>query len=69
MKRRVVITGAGVVTSLGHSVEATWTSIVRGVSGVARVEEGDPVLRNKRAYNLALVKDFDYRKWRIPVVD
>lgn len=64
---RVVITGAGVVTSLGHNVSSTWNSLVKGESGVRRVMEGDPVLKNTKGFNLALVQDFDHNKWRIPV--
>ena len=30
MKRRVVVTGLGVVTSLGRSVETFWDRILRG---------------------------------------
>ena len=34
MKRRVVITGVGWVTPMGHDVEATWKRLQRGESGV-----------------------------------
>ena len=37
MKRRVVVTGLGVVTSLGRSVETFWDRILRGESGVGPV--------------------------------
>ena len=40
--RRVVITGLGVVTSLGHTVDAFWASLVAGRSGVRRVSLFDP---------------------------
>ncbi len=35
--KRVVVTGMGVVASLGHNVDEFWTSIVAGRSGVDRV--------------------------------
>ncbi len=37
MKRRAVVTGLGVVTSLGRSVELFWDRIVRGDSGVGPI--------------------------------
>ena len=38
MARRVVITGAGVVTSIGTGAEAFWDALADGRSGAARVE-------------------------------
>ncbi len=35
MKRRVVITGLGCITPLGHSVDEMWQALLRGDSGVA----------------------------------
>ena len=37
MKRRAVVTGVGVVTSLGRSVDVFWDRIVRGDSGVGPI--------------------------------
>ncbi len=37
MKRRAVVTGLGVVTSLGRAVEGFWDRIVRGESGVGPI--------------------------------
>jgi 3-oxoacyl-[acyl-carrier-protein] synthase II len=37
MKRRAVVTGLGVVTSLGRNVEVFWDRIVRGDSGVGPI--------------------------------
>ena len=37
MKRRVVVTGLGVVTALGRSVETFWDRLLRGDSGVGPI--------------------------------
>lgn len=41
-KRRVVVTGLGVVSPIGNSVEAFWKSILEGRSGVRRLSCFDP---------------------------
>ena len=40
--RRVVVTGLGVVTSIGHDVETFWSSLVAGRCGIQRVTLFDP---------------------------
>jgi 3-oxoacyl-[acyl-carrier-protein] synthase II len=40
--RRVVVTGLGVVASLGHDVATFWASLLAGKSGVDRVKTFDP---------------------------
>ena len=40
--RRVVVTGLGVVASLGHNVDDFWAGLVAGRSGVRRVSLFDP---------------------------
>lgn len=64
--RRVVITGHGMVSPVGNSVKESWTNLLNGVSGI-RSYLNDPILKNDKPYNLALVKDFDYKKWKVPV--
>jgi 3-oxoacyl-[acyl-carrier-protein] synthase II len=39
--RRVVVTGAGAVTSLGRDVEEIWDAVVAGRSGVAAIQQFD----------------------------
>src|SRR5262245_17438952 len=41
MMRRVVVTGLGAVTPLGCGVERTWQRILKGESGVSRVDRFD----------------------------
>jgi 3-oxoacyl-[acyl-carrier-protein] synthase II len=33
MRRRVVITGLGAITPVGHNVKETWDNLLKGVSG------------------------------------
>lgn len=37
MQRRVVVTGIGAITPVGHNVEETWKNIKAGVAGAARI--------------------------------
>jgi 3-oxoacyl-[acyl-carrier-protein] synthase II len=39
--RRVVVTGVGAVTSLGHTVEQTWAAMLEGRSGVGPITQFD----------------------------
>jgi 3-oxoacyl-[acyl-carrier-protein] synthase II len=67
MKRRVVVTGVGVVTSLGRQVDVFWDRIVRGESGVGpislfdvsgyRVQFGGQVHWEPENEGIASVKD------------
>src|SRR5262245_27534219 len=41
MRRRVVITGMGAVTPLGHSVRETFANLLEGKSGVDRITNFD----------------------------
>ncbi|MCE5393354.1 MAG: beta-ketoacyl-ACP synthase II [Acidithiobacillus sp.] len=57
MKRRVVVTGLGIVSPVGIGVAAAWQSIVQGKSGIRRVTRIDP---EPYASQIAgEVKDFD----------
>lgn len=40
-KRRVVVTGLGLVTPLGNTVSETWNNIVAGKSGISRITHFD----------------------------
>ena len=42
MTRRVVVTGMGVVTPLGHDVASNWDALVHGRSGIGRIKRFDP---------------------------
>jgi len=40
--RRVVVTGLGVVTPLGHQVDTFWANLIAGQCGIARIARFDP---------------------------
>ena len=42
MRRRVVITGLGVITSLSETVDGLWDSVCAGESGIGPVKRWDP---------------------------
>lgn len=41
IKRRVAITGVGVVSPLGNDVHSTWTNLMAGQSGIAEIQQFD----------------------------
>ncbi|MCX7711433.1 MAG: beta-ketoacyl-ACP synthase II [Clostridia bacterium] len=57
MKRRVVITGTGVVSSLGNGTEAFWNSIKNGKCGIHKIERVD--ISDLPTKVGAEIKDFD----------
>ncbi|QDT63639.1 beta-ketoacyl-ACP synthase II [Calycomorphotria hydatis] len=58
MNRRVVITGLGCVTPVGHNIEDTWSALVEGKSGVGPISHFD-ASRFPTTF-AAEVKDYDY---------
>ena len=59
-KRRVVITGMGAVTPLGHTVSETWEAARAGVCGVAPITLYDT--SSQKVSLAAEVKNFDPTK-------
>ena len=57
MKRRVVVTGLGLITPVGNSVEATWSALMQGRSGVDFIKKFD--VEKFSVKFAAEVKDFD----------
>ncbi len=57
MKRRVVITGVGLVTAVGLGSEKTWHSLLKGISGAGPITRFDPSQFPTQI--AAEVKDFD----------
>ena len=56
-RRRVVVTGMGMVTALGNDLPSTWSGLVAGRSGVATIDAFDPSRLTARI--AAEVHDFD----------
>lgn len=56
-RRRVVVTGLGLVTPVGNTVNESWANIVAGKSGIAAIEHFDVSGFNTRFGGA--VKDFD----------
>jgi 3-oxoacyl-[acyl-carrier-protein] synthase II len=56
-RRRVVVTGLGMLTSLGGTVASTWDGIVAGKSGISLIDHFDTTNYSTRF--AGVVKDFD----------
>ncbi len=59
--RRVVVTGLGVISPVGNSVEEAWNNLISGVNGIGPITAFDPA--NYKAKLAAQVKDFDPRAY------
>lgn len=55
--RRVVVTGMGMLTPLGNSVESTWEGIVAGKSGISMIDHFDA--SNYSTKFAGLIRNFD----------
>ncbi len=64
MKRRVVITGLGIVSPVGNDVATAWDNIVNGRSGIGRITRFDPSALN--SHIAGEVKDFDIGQYLSP---
>src|SRR5436190_11507964 len=60
-RRRVVVTGLGIVSPVGIGVAAAWANILAGVSGIAPITRFDTQGFPSRI--AGEVKDFDVSKW------
>ena len=57
LKRRVVITGLGIVSPVGNDISTAWDNLINGRSGIGRITRFDPTDFN--AHIAGEVKDFD----------
>src|SRR6476469_554196 len=60
-RRRVVITGLGVVSPLGNDVETTWQRLLAGESGAGPITQFDHT--DYKVHFACEVKDLDPTKW------
>ncbi|MDR9826168.1 beta-ketoacyl-ACP synthase II [Vibrio sp. FNV 38] len=56
-KRRVVVTGMGMLSPVGNTVESSWKALLEGQSGIVNIEHFDTEKFSTRF--AGLVKDFD----------
>ena len=57
MSRRVVVTGLGMITPVGHNACDTWAALTKGLSGTARITLFDPA--GFESQTAGEVKDFE----------
>jgi len=63
-RRRVVVTGLGIISPVGNTVPEAWDSVLAGKSGIARVTRFDP---SRLSCQIAgEVKDFEISKYLSP---
>ncbi|MGA0133560.1 MAG: beta-ketoacyl-ACP synthase II, partial [Opitutales bacterium] len=62
--RRVVVTGIGTISALGHTLDDFWGSLTKGRTGIARVTRFDPTDFPSKVG--AEVRDFDPGKYMDP---
>ena len=60
-KRRVVITGMGVISPVGNNISDAWTNILNGKSGITRITRFDASALTSQI--AGEVKDFDVSQY------
>ena len=60
-KRRVVVTGLGIISPVGNTIAEAWANLVAGTSGVARITRFDPT--PFAAHMAGEVKGFDVEQY------
>jgi 3-oxoacyl-[acyl-carrier-protein] synthase II len=63
-RRRVVVTGLGIISPVGNTVPEAWDNVVAGKSGIARVTRFDPSRLSSQI--AGEVKDFDIARYLSP---
>jgi len=60
-KRRVVITGLGIISPVGNTVEQSWENVKSGQSGISNIEHFDTELFSTKF--AGLIKDFNVEEY------
>ena len=63
-RRRVVVTGLGIISPVGIGIPAAWSNVVAGKSGIGPITHFDTSTFPTRI--AGEVKDFDVAKWLSP---
>ncbi len=63
-KRRVVVTGLGIVSPLGSTIESTWAAVLRAESGIGPITRFDAAAFPTRIGGM--VRDFDVSQYIAP---
>ena len=66
-KRRVVVTGLGMLSPVGGNAEESWKNLLAGKSGICRIEHFDTTDFTVKI--AGLVKDFKPEQWGLSVKD
>lgn len=61
MKKRIVITGMGVISPIGNGVDEFWKGLTRGENGIDEAPFLDEKIFSKRLYGF--VKNFDFKEF------
>ena len=63
-KRRVVVTGLGIISPVGNDIATAWDNVLKGVSGIGEVTHFDAT--NYATRIAGQVRDFDPAQWIAP---
>jgi 3-oxoacyl-[acyl-carrier-protein] synthase II len=63
-KRRVVVTGLGIISPVGNDIATAWDNVLKGVSGIGPVSHFDATTYATRI--AGEVRDFDAAQWIAP---
>jgi len=61
LQKRIVVTGVGAITPIGHTVDETWDAMMHGRGGIGRITRFDPSPYESQM--AGEVKDFDPTKY------